>query len=433
MVNRPVRPAACRVCLVAFVAWLAHAGLVVGQQMRFPTTPPAEAVPSASPPSTFATPGTSGLSGGPSGPSGGATGSTQPGGGWTAPGTLPATPAPSSTPGLLPVTPGAVPGPSVTYPGPGAIQPPPSAWDPYAPPGSMPPPALTSPSYSSSPTSPTMPDWAMPAKMQRFLDELRMDYHYLSPRGSKKFGTNDLELTSTFAFPMFYNTETPLRVTPGFAFHWWEGPSQQGAVIPGILGRLPPRVYDAYLDATWDPHVVGPLGAELGVRVGVYSDFQKVTSDSLRYMGHGLFVWDMPPNLTLKGGIVYLDRVRIKILPAGGVVWKPHKDLEFDLIFPYPKISRRMTTFGNTDWRIYVRGEYGGGSWAIKPDKIAGPVDQVDYNDLRCALGFEFERASRLSGLTEIGLAFDRELVVRSTGAKYSPSTTIFLRAGLVY
>ena len=38
----------------------------------------------------------------------------------------------------------------------------------------------------------------------------------------------------------------------------------------------------------------------------------------------------------------------------------------------------------------------------------------------------------RIGGLIEVGTAFDRELLVRSTGDKYSPSTTIFLRAGLL-
>ena len=37
-----------------------------------------------------------------------------------------------------------------------------------------------------------------------------------------------------------------------------------------------------------------------------------------------------------------------------------------------------------------------------------------------------------LAGLFEVGVAFDRELLTRSTQEKYSPSTTIFLRAGLV-
>ena len=42
---------------------------------------------------------------------------------------------------------------------------------------------------------------------------------------------NRAELSSTFAFPMFYNIETPLLVTPGFAFDWLQGPLS-GPPIP---------------------------------------------------------------------------------------------------------------------------------------------------------------------------------------------------------
>ena len=39
----------------------------------------------------------------------------------------------------------------------------------------------------------------------------------------------------------------------------------------------------------------------------------------------------------------------------------------------------------------------------------------------------------RMSALVEVGIAFERQLVVRSTGQEFSPSTTIFLRAAGAY
>ncbi|MBN2022248.1 MAG: hypothetical protein JW809_05595 [Pirellulales bacterium] len=414
-----------RVCLLTALVWPCLAGVAPAQQMRFPTPVPADALPSSAPPSTFQSPS-----------------ALQAPSAWQSPGTLPsvgaASPLPgsgtglgsgASTPGLVPVTPGSVAGPSATYPTQGALAPPPSSWDPYAPPS-----AMQSPTLLPSDYQPSLPEWAMPSKMQRFLDELRLDYHYLAARGSKRFGTNDLDLSASFALPMFYNPETPVLVTPGFAFHWWDGPTQGAAPIPGILGHLPPRVYDAYLDTVWNPSIYRWLGGELGFRIGVYSDFREVNSHSLRYMGHGLFVLALSEqgNVKLKGGIVYLDRVRIKMLPAGGVAWRTG-DVQFDLIFPYPRVAWRRPSFGNIDWWVYARGEYGGGSWTAKPDKAPGSLDQIDYNDLRASLGLEFNRASRLSGFSEVGVAFDRELLVRGTREKFSPSTTIFLRAGLVY
>ena len=74
---------------------------------------------------------------------------------------------------------------------------------------------------------------------------------------------------------MFYNIETPLLVTPGFAFNWLNGPLSDPADVPRGPD-LPPRLYDAYLDFAWYPRVNQWLGAELGVRTGVWSDFDHV-------------------------------------------------------------------------------------------------------------------------------------------------------------
>ncbi len=40
-------------------------------------------------------------------------------------------------------------------------------------------------------------------------------------------------------------------------------------------------------------------------------------------MGTGLGVIRLSPTTSLKLGVTYLDRNNIKILPAGGILWKP--------------------------------------------------------------------------------------------------------------
>lgn len=346
-----------------------------------------------------------------------------------------AAPALSET---VPVTPGSVPGP---LPYGSGVQPPPANWDPYAPPGSMQSPALfPQGSYPASPTNPAYPSTppvipsfgGMTEKVQRFLDELRLDYVHVSPLGDKKFGTDDLDLSASFAFP-FFSTGTSVFVTPGFTFHWWNGPTSTSSPPTGLFASLPPRVYDAYLDTRWNPQVTPWFGGELDFRIGVYSDFSKVTTESLRYTGRGLVVLTFNPAVKVKAGIFYLDRIRVKILPAGGIVWTPNSDVRFDILFPDPKIARRLTTMGNTEWWLYARGEYGGGSWTVTPHKAPGPMDQIDYNDIRIGVGLEFNRNAGIGGLIEIGTAFERELLLRSTHDKYTPSTTLYFRAGLVY
>ena len=313
------------------------------------------------------------------------------------------------------------------------IQPAPG-WDPYGLPGVQQPTLLPQDPYlPSSPTLPSYPGGTI-ATMTRFLQEVRLDYVYIPGKASNELGINSIDLSSTFAIPFFYNTQTPLLVTPGFTMHLWNGPD----TLPGAAGYLPPRTYDAYLDAAWNPQLSPVLGAELGVRAGVYSDFEKVVDQSVRFQGHGLAVLSLSPAFQVKAGVVYLDRVHIKLLPAGGIVWTPNPDVRFEILFPNPRIARRLWTYGNTDWWIYARGEYGGGSWTVKQE-ITTPittsyVDQVDYNDIRIGLGLEFDTPRAWKGLFEAGVTFERELIFRSGNVNtFRPDPTVYLRAAVAY
>ena len=262
----------------------------------------------------------------------------------------------------------------------------------------------------------------MPAT--RLLKEVRLQEHWFASMTPNKFGMNDVETYATFALPFFYNQQTPILVTPGFAIHLWDGPLSPA--------DLPPRVYDAYLDAAWNPQPAPWLGGELSARVGVYSDFSKVVSHSFEITGKGLAVLTFSPSFNIEAGIWYLDRLRVKILPAGGVVWTPNNDVRFDILFPNPKFTKRIATIGTTDWRFMIRGEYGGGNWTVK--RLSGVIDEVNYNDIRVATGLEFDRTGVIHGMLETGVAFDREILFRvGPPATFYPTTTVFIGGAIAY
>ena len=82
-------------------------------------------------------------------------------------------------------------------------------------------------------------------------------------------------------------------------------------MTPGISGGpdLPPRLYDAYLDLAWYPRITESIGAELGARTGVWSDFQDVNSDSIRLLGRGLASVALTPRLVVRESCgAYLER-----------------------------------------------------------------------------------------------------------------------------
>lgn len=317
-------------------------------------------------------------------------------------------------------------GPSAAFQG--GIQPPPS-WDPYGAPGLQPPSLFPQDPYFSSGLGSA---FGIGTPATRLLREIRLEHHWFANTDPKPFGINDIDFYGTFAIPFLYNQQTPLLVTPGFSIHLWDGP----ITTPADPADLPPVAYDAYLDAAWNPQVNPWLGGALSVRVGVYSDFSKVVEDSLRLTGKGMAVLSFSPSFKITAGVWYLDRIRVKLMPAGGIIWTPSNDVRFDILFPNPKFTKRIATIGTTDWRVMLRGEYGGGNWTVKRAfaPMEGQIDNVDYNDIRVATGLEFDRTGGIHGMFEVGVAFEREILYRSRmPERYLPTTTVFLGGAVAY
>ncbi|HEX4413993.1 MAG TPA: hypothetical protein VH107_10230 [Lacipirellulaceae bacterium] len=384
----------------------------------------------------------------------------------------PSQPIDAASPYSVAPSPYSVPSGVPTYAAPGAAPPtysaaavgPPPSFDPYSiggpaspapPPVTYTPPPTTYtapgaapvsgvPVYPPTPTPPplqqTNPFQAQPApyditpngteywqKTQRFLQELSAEYTFLHGRQSSpyQFGLSRLELSSTFTFPMLGDVQTPLLVTPGFAFNWLDGPSAPGPPPPD----LPPRVYDAYLDTAWFPHPSQWLGLELGFRIGVYSDFDHVDTDSIRLMGRGAADIAIAPDMDVVLGAAYLDRLDVKILPVVGIYYRPSPDWDIYAVFPNPKIRKFLAAIGTTKWWGYGAGEYGGGSWSV--DRSIGG-DRFDYNDIRIFGGLEWETQTQVRGHVEIGYVFDREIVFDSQlPPDFKPDPTFMLRAGI--
>ena len=266
---------------------------------------------------------------------------------------------------------------------------------------------------------------------RRLVARLRGEHTLLlGDNSADAFEVNRLEIASTLAFPFAGNIDAPLLVTPGFAFNWLGGPEGDPAGMPRGPD-LPPRVYDAYLDFAWYPKFNPSLGAELGFRTGVWTDFDEVNDDSLRLLGRAIGVITVTPEFELLLGVVYLDRLRVKMLPAGGVRWRPSPEWDLYLVFPNPKIRRTLSSAGGADWWWFVGGEYGGGSWTVER---AGLGDRIDYNDIRISMGLEWQTISQLRGHIEIGYAFDREVLFASGDpGNFKPDDAVMFRFGIGY
>ena len=262
----------------------------------------------------------------------------------------------------------------------------------------------------------------------RFLQQARGRYTWLNGGGGSttELGINTIEVDGTFIFPLFYMKD-PFLLTPGFAVHFLDGLATHD---------LPDEFFDAYVELGWQPVMTQWLKADLAVRVGVYSDFQKWNDDSLRILGRGLAIWSHSSTMEFRAGLIYLDRLKTKLLPAGGVVWMPggpNGDIRWDFLFPNPKFSQRLTYFGTWDLWWYIAGEYGMGSWAFQSTTLFGgaTAGQADINDLRLIAGLEWTTVSGIKGFVEAGWVFNREFY--TGGTNIDLKDTLMLRGGVTF
>jgi hypothetical protein len=356
-----------------------------------------------------------------------------------------------------------------------SLPPPPTTWDPYAPQATQALPSGTStwapsaisgqPGYPGySPAAPSLVSPGQPppgtytpagyaapsssfdqavqqtyAQTMHVFQGVRGSWAYLLGDGQgTNVGINELDTTATFALPFFHNSpanvnRAPLLITPGFGLQLWDGPQTSST----LLADLPPNTYDVFLDTAWNPKFTPLFGAELGIRVGIYTNWDVLVWESWRIMGRAIGTLQMTPTMQGKVGIVYLDRNQVKLLPAVGMTWTPNADSRYDIFFPAPRAAKRFGATARHTWWGYVSGEYGGGAWTFRRDTpLYNMITGFDYNDIRIALGTEWVPLARtgFAGSFEVGYVFYRQLFyVEGPPQIQDLPDTIMFRLGLAY
>ena len=264
--------------------------------------------------------------------------------------------------------------------------------------------------------------------MRRFREATFVDVTYM-PKSSDKngFGFTNVDLMMQLGIPCrFIPNNEPGQSGPGYLYFgpggslvWWNPPS--GSRFSDKMG------FSGFLDFAAMPKFNEVVSVDLGFRFGVYSDFEKVYSKSWRFQGRAIGHFKLSRTVDLAMGVLYLDRDRIKLLPTGGIIWRPQDDWEIRMLFPNPRITKRLFDNGRAQWRVYVQSDYGGDSWSLKNKEIG----RFDYNDIRLGGGIEFETITRVKGYFEFGGAFGRELY--SHGHREKLNDAIYLKTGIVF
>jgi hypothetical protein len=257
--------------------------------------------------------------------------------------------------------------------------------------------------------------------------------------GSKPnmLGINDFDTSIVFAFPNFLFLTQPLYVVPSFSLHLWSGPQTIGPTG----ADLPSKAYSAFLDVGWESDPTQMFGTDFGLRFGGFSEFGVWNSRSFRVMGKALANFRLTPTTIMKGGVYYVNRVDIKLVPAFGFQCQPNPQTRLDLFFPQPRFSRYCRTVGTRDVWWYLSGDYGGGSWTVErtSTQYNGQVESIAIDDLRAVMGLEWGkseslRLGRRAAFAEIGWVFKRKVKYRShPGDNFDTKDSIMLRVGIGY
>lgn len=232
---------------------------------------------------------------------------------------------------------------------------------------------------------------------------------------------SDLSTYTTFAIP-FPIREWPLHITPGADIKLLDGPQHPD---------LPPTLYDAYVDFTWNLRITQRSTHTFSVAPGYYSDFQRSDGEALRVTGKWVSAYDVVKHrITLLSGSLYLGRDDKKLLPMGGLVFTPNDWSRFEAVFPTPRASLRLRANESFEDWIYTGADfYGGQTYAI--ERADNTIDRVTLLDNRAVLGYERRRNGGAGWFLESGWVFDRDVLYRNHPANnFTPDPTYYFRAG---
>ena len=221
---------------------------------------------------------------------------------------------------------------------------------------------------------------------------------WIDSGGMQDIGTGYFGASITLAAG---NEDNLLIGIPTYKVDYLNGPSTID--VPSRLHSIDfPLFFRKKWNSTW--------GTMIGIFPSVSSDFQTSATSGFRFGGFAAMTWEvLPEQLTLFGGVVYLDRNDVDLIPAAGLTWTPTSDIRFDLMFPKPKIAKRIGhhPFVSEDW-IYLAATTGGGTYDVVRANLMR--DELTLRDIRLSVGVERMRQGGAGMYAELIWVFGRKL-----------------------
>ncbi len=243
--------------------------------------------------------------------------------------------------------------------------------------------------------------------------------------GPGKFAISELDVELEFSSP--FMPGWIFSFTQLFDMRWWEGP-------PDSANGLPSRAYRVGWDLELATATQGAYSAQLAFTPSLATDFDAgIDSDAWQFDGRGVLYYQYP-GMTIALGAGYWDRVRDRVIPYAGMIFKPDSIWEWQVMFPQSKISVFLGNFGgNSSW-MYTKAEYNVESYQVMLHRQDGSAvgDQIELKDYRVMLGFRSE-AMQYSSFIEAGWIFRRDVRFGGATPGFSIGDGFIGRAGISF
>jgi hypothetical protein len=169
---------------------------------------------------------------------------------------------------------------------------------------------------------------------------------------------------------------------------------------------------------TTDIETMLPLFGLKGVYVGAgispsfYSDNWSFEASSFRLPSRGFVAYQPDDKWTIVGGVAVFPRLKYPVWPIFGVIYKPVKELTFNLVSEDPSIVYSL----NDKIALFAEGNYTYDEYEVDRDAAKNVI--LRYQDGYAGGGVEFKFSKFTKAALIAGGIFDRSLKYRDGGGK---------------
>ena len=173
---------------------------------------------------------------------------------------------------------------------------------------------------------------------------------------------------------------------------------------------------------------------DVALGVNWNSDGKSTNSEGLNVFGSGVGLWTYSERLKWAFGLAYANSGDYDVVPIVGATWKPNDLWIVDLMFPAPKVSRKIERWsGSSDatyWG-YLGFSFDANDAVFETDW--GTDARLERSDVRLALGVEKKAEAGLRWAAELGTTFSRDFDVESLEgrywrADYNPDSALYFK-----